>query len=232
MTAEAPVPLLRAEGLSRHVEGRPLWQRLRLELRESERLAVVGPSGSGKTLLLRALAGLDVLEHGVVYLDERPQTRWAMPDFRSRVMYLPQRPALGTGTVLDELRQPFSLKVHAGKQFNKARAAELLVALGRPASFLTLNLSTLSGGEQQTVALIRALLLDPAVLLLDEATASLDPEAARLAEAELLRWNEVPGRALIWVSHDPAQRERIATHHLDIQRVSVPAQATTERLPA
>lgn len=231
MTQPAPVPLLRAEGLSRHVEGRPLWQRLRLELRESERLAVIGPSGSGKTLLLRALAGLDALEHGVVYLDERPQTRWAMPDFRSRVMYLPQRPALAvSGSVLDELRQPFSLKVHAGKVFDKERAAELLVALGRPASFLTLNLATLSGGEGQTVALARALLLDPAVLLLDEATASLDPDAAALAEAELLRWNESPGRALIWVSHDPAQRTRVSTRSLDLRQFAQPQ--NPERQPA
>ena len=214
-------PLLQAQGLARSVAGRRLWHGLDLTLHAGERLGVVGPSGSGKSLLLRTLAGLDATQAGEVQLRGRPQAEWAMPEYRARVMYLPQRPALlGGGTVQDELRRPFRLRVHAGRTFDAGRAAQLAGALGRPASFLGLEAATLSGGEGQSVALLRALLLAPDVLLLDEASASLDPEAVELAETLLLEWSRGPGRALIWVSHDPAQRARVSTRLLPLTAVS------------
>ncbi|WP_264778810.1 ABC transporter ATP-binding protein [Deinococcus aetherius] len=210
--------LLSASGLRRTVEGRTLWQDLGLTVRAGESVAVTGPSGSGKSLLLRALAGLDPLEGGEVMYGGLPQSTWPMPQYRAQVTYLPQRPALDGGTVLDHLRRPFSLAAHRHRTFDVAAAEALLAALGREGAFLRLDTSTLSGGEGQLVALTRALLLDPAVLLLDEATASLDPEATRRAERLLLGWlGSAPRRALVWVSHDPAQRARVAPREVTLQ---------------
>ncbi|MGI8747975.1 MAG: ATP-binding cassette domain-containing protein [Deinococcus sp.] len=100
----------------RTVAGRALWQELNLDVAPGDQVAVAGPSGSGKSPLLRALAGLDLLEAGEVTLNGRSQSRWPMPNFRSQVMYLPQRPALSQGRVLDDLRRPFSLKAHADRR--------------------------------------------------------------------------------------------------------------------
>ena len=208
--------MLSASDLRRTVGGRVLWQGLNLQVQAGDRLAVTGPSGSGKSLLLRALAGLDPLETGEVVLQGRSQSRWPMPEYRSQVMYLPQRPAFGQGTVLAELRRPFGLKVHSGRPFPLDEAERWLAALGRP-DFLNLSVTTLSGGEGQLLALVRALLLSPSVLLLDEATASLDPDATHAAETALAQWCAAgPARALVWVSHDPAQRARVATRELPV----------------
>lgn len=208
--------MLSASDLRRTVAGRVLWQGLNLNVAAGDRVAVTGPSGSGKSLLLRALAGLDPLEEGEVTLHGRSQSRWPMPEYRSQVMYLPQRPAFGGGSVLDELRRPFGLKIHAGRPFPQDEAERWLAALGRP-DFLNLSVTTLSGGEGQLLALVRALLLGPSVLLLDEATASLDPDATRAAEAALAGWcAQESSRALLWVSHDPAQRARVATRELPV----------------
>ncbi|MBB6099913.1 putative ABC transport system ATP-binding protein [Deinobacterium chartae] len=210
--------LLSARDLTRAVARKTLWHGLGFDLAPGERLAITGPSGSGKSLLLRALAALDPLESGQVYLEGRVQSAWPMPLYRARVMYLPQRPALGQGRVLDELRLPFGLRVHAHRTWREAAALEILEQLGRPASFLELEGAHLSGGERQLVALARALLLSPSVLLLDEATAALDPQAVRCAEDALERWVRAEsGRALVWVSHDPAQRERVADRELNVR---------------
>lgn len=139
-----------------------------------------------------------------------------MPAFRAQVMYLPQRPVLMEGTVLDSLRRPFLLGSHASRPFPAEEARLLLEQLGRPPAFLEMSAASLSGGEGQTVALARALLLGPAALLLDEASASLDPQATRAAEAVLEGWRAAPGRALVWVSHDPQQWARVAGRELSV----------------
>ena len=208
--------MLSASDLRRAVAGRVLWEGLNLDVVAGDRVAVTGPSGSGKSLLLRALAGLDPLQGGEVTLRGRSQSRWPMPEYRSQVMYLPQRPAFGQGSVLEELRRPFGLKIHSARPFPLDEAERWLAALNRP-DFLNLDVTTLSGGEGQLLALVRALLLGPSVLLLDEATASLDPDATRAAETALDQWCAAgSARALVWVSHDPAQRARVATRELPV----------------
>jgi putative ABC transport system ATP-binding protein len=204
--------LLEARGLGRRVPGGEwLLHDVSLAVRPGDRVALVGPSGGGKTLLLRALAFLDPLDAGAVYWRGGPVGGGAVPAFRREVIYLHQRPSLFEGTVEDNLRLPFALKVHTGRHFDKARATGLLAALGREPSFLDKQQADLSGGEMQVTALVRALQLDPTVLLLDEPTAALDPDTARAAEALVRRWREEEaGRAYVWVSHDPGQALRVA----------------------
>ncbi len=209
--------MLSAFGLGRAVGARVLWQDLSFEVEEGASVAVTGPSGSGKTVLLRTLAGLEPIEAGEVSLLGRPQRDWPMPAYRARVSLLAQRPVLFPGTVLTNLQRPFTLRIHRERRFDPESAGRLLRTLGRDDAFLSLQGVNLSGGEAQIVALVRVLLLDPTVLLLDEATASLDPETTRKAEALLEAWrSERPERACLWVSHDPAQRARVASRELAI----------------
>ncbi|HEY0839191.1 MAG TPA: ATP-binding cassette domain-containing protein, partial [Vulgatibacter sp.] len=169
--------------------------------------------------LLRAIAGLDRVDEGRVELDGRTPRQWEPPAFRARVCYLHQRPALWDASVEANLAAPFALRAHAGKAFDRRRAAALLEDLGKDEAFLDARAKDLSGGESQVVALVRALLVDPRVLLLDEPTASLDRAAAARAEALLLDWiAEDPGRAFLWTSHDPDQLDRIATRRVDVER--------------
>ena len=176
-----------------------------------ERLGVLGPSGAGKTLLLRAIALLDPLDEGSVRWDDRIVRGEAMPGYRKRVVYLHQRPALLEGTVEDNLRYPFTLRTHRDRSFDPGLAESLLGRLGREPGFLAKSSRDLSGGESQLAGLIRALLLDPAVLLLDEPTASLDPATTGAVEGLLGEWLAArpDHRALVWVSHDADQARRM-----------------------
>ena len=216
--ADAARPVLTVEGLRRSVEGRVLYHDLGFTLQAGDRVAVRGPSGSGKTLLLRALAGLDPLEAGRVALLGVSQDGWRMPDYRSRLMLLAQRPSLPEGTVADALRAPFALRSHASRRFEARDAVAYLERVGRDATFLDASTGRLSGGEQQLTALLRVLLLEPQVLLLDEPTASLDAAAAETVEALVKAWLErSDARAYLWTSHDPAQIARVSTRVVELQ---------------
>jgi putative ABC transport system ATP-binding protein len=190
-----------------------------LSVNRGDRVAVLGPTGAGKTVLLRSLALLDKLDAGVIHWRSREVRGQAVPDYRTHVIYLHQRPALVEGSVEDNLRHPYAFAAHKGKRFDPNRIRELLERLGRNESFLEKSNRDLSGGESQIVALLRAVQLDPEVLLLDEPTASLDPDTARALENLINGWYEAGfgNRAFVWVSHDLEQAERISSRKLRMQ---------------
>ena len=178
----------------------------------------LGASGAGKTLLLRALAGLDAVQEGRVMFEDEPLDEWPAPLYRSKVSYLHQRPALFGGSVEDNLRRPFELQIHKDRRFDREEVVAWLERLNRNERFLDLSATTLSGGEAQLTALLRALQLGPQVLLLDEATASLDPETVLNVESLLKDWLGTGARACLWTSHDSAQLERVADVTFDLTR--------------
>jgi putative ABC transport system ATP-binding protein len=178
---------------------------------------LAGPTGSGKTVLLRAVAILDAWQEGTLTWHGSPVGPDRVPNFRSRVMYLAQRPIAFAGTVREGLRRPYELKQHADKTFDESLAYRWASILGRSAGFLDQQQKNLSGGERQIVALIRALLLDPEVLLLDEPTAALDANTRELVERCLTDWlspDSGQPRALIWVSHDAKQLATVGTREV------------------
>jgi putative ABC transport system ATP-binding protein len=178
-----------------------------------DRLAIVGPTGSGKTLLLRSLALLDSTDEGQVLWLNGPIGPGSVPDFRRKVIYVHQRPALIEGTVVENLRLPFSFGIHARENFDGNWVLSMLARVGRRADFLARSWRDLSGGEAQIVALVRALQLHPTVLLLDEPTASLDAAAAQTIEQLVSQWHQQSdgGRAVVWVTHDREQSSRVAS---------------------
>ena len=204
--------MLQARHLACHIAGRTLWQDLDLTLHAGERLGITGPSGSGKTLLLRTLAGLEPMQSGELACTGTELVEWWMPAYRARVVYVPQRPALREGTVEAALRAPFAFRLHRARAFPDAQAHTLLHAVGRDASFLRQRAERLSGGEAQIVAMLRALLVAPSVLLLDEPTASLDATTVIAIEQLLAHWiSAAPDHAYVWTSHDAAQLQRVTS---------------------
>lgn len=195
-----------------------IWRHLDLRLEPGDRLGLVGPSGSGKTLLLRALAGLDRLDEGTLALDGTPLEAWEMPDYRSRVAYVPQDAVVGEGTVEESLRFAFDFHVHRDKSYERERALSLLSELDRGAAFLHKEGTELSGGERQVTALVRVLLLEPEILLLDEPAASMDERLARGAEALVSSWMDGrrAGRALIWTSHLAGRLDRVTDRRIEL----------------
>ncbi|MEB0078429.1 ATP-binding cassette domain-containing protein [Pseudomonas sp. CCI3.2] len=227
MTLSPPKPtpatprqiLLNATGLVRYnaKSKTHLLNCVDFSLAAGDRVAVTGPSGSGKSVFLRALALLDSLDAGQIFWRNTRVSGAAIPAFRRHVSYIAQRPAMLEGTVEDNLRYPFSLKVYNDLHFDRDAAVRLAKQAGRDDSFLDKQSSELSGGEAQIAALIRVLQLQPDVLLLDEPTAALDPESSQEIEALVTAWFNATndnGRAYLWVSHDQAQAQRMSGRQL------------------
>jgi ABC-type iron transport system FetAB ATPase subunit len=174
---------------------------VRLEIAAGECVALHGPSGSGKTLLLRALADLDPHE-GRVRLDGREQSELPGPQWRRRVGLLPAESAWWAERV--------------GEHFAEGAGA-MLEALGLDPRCMGWEVSRLSSGERQRLALARLLAGEPEVLLLDEPTANLDADNTARVEAVIEAYRRERGAAVLWVSHDPEQRRRIAARHFLIR---------------
>ncbi|MDE1164671.1 MAG: ATP-binding cassette domain-containing protein [Pseudomonas sp.] len=187
-------------------------------LNGGDRVAITGPSGSGKSVFLRALALLDAPSRGELLFKGHPVAPDHVPAYRSRVCYIAQKPGLLDGTVADNLRYPYGLKVFAKARFDLPTVQRLLAQAGKPAAFLDKHSADLSGGEAQVLALVRVLQLDPDVLLLDEPTAALDPASAAQVEQLVGAWfGQAPGtRAYLWVSHDPQQAQRVSNRQLNM----------------
>ncbi|WP_038026873.1 ATP-binding cassette domain-containing protein [Synechococcus sp. PCC 7336] len=207
--------ILEANNLSHKVKSQWLWQNLSFSMKSGDRVALIGPSGSGKTVLLRTLSALAPLQQGNIRFRDRELSEWEMPQYRAQVMYLPQRPALPEASVEEAIREPLSLRVHRHKQYDRAAVSNLLEILDRDKAFLVKQTSHLSGGERQIVAFLRAVMLQPTVLLLDEPTASLDEKAATAIEAAIASWiDKGNNRACLWTSHNPLQLERVTTRQI------------------
>lgn len=172
------------------------------ELREGGILNIAGPSGVGKTTLLRVLARLKQAR-GNVFLSGKNWSEFTPTAWRRSVHYLSQKPAIFDGTVKDNLAKPFELDViKNGLALNWSLAAEIMEKLSLSAKLLDQDARTLSGGEASRMALVRALLVEPSVLLLDEPLAALDRKSsARVVELVSLWKRQVAGRGVILVSH-------------------------------
>lgn len=217
-------PVLAARALGRRPGRGPdaawIWRGLDLELAPGDLATVRGDTGAGKSLLLRALAQLDPLDEGEMSLHGRDVRDWPPPDWRRRVVYLHQSPVLLPGTVEENLRASFAWKAHADRTFDPDRVLARLEPLGRGRAWLERNAGDLSGGERQIVALVRALDVDPTVLLLDEPTAALDPSATDRLETLVRGWlddGDGDPRAVLWVTHDEAQARRVGRRRLRLE---------------
>jgi tungstate transport system ATP-binding protein len=186
---------------------------LDFDVHRGEVIALVGANGSGKTTLLRLL-------HGVV--PHAGTRRVAVPALRQAMVF--QRPFLLRLSAWNNLRIALWLSDRAVPTHERhARAGEALARVGlqalaaRPARLL-------SGGEQQRLALARAWATRPGLLLLDEPTASLDPDAKTAVEV-LLRGFAADGATLVFSTHDLGQARRLASRivHLDAGRIDLDA---------
>ncbi|MCW8887929.1 MAG: ATP-binding cassette domain-containing protein [Gammaproteobacteria bacterium] len=173
---------------------------LSLSLYRGEITTLQGTSGAGKSLLLRSIC--DLIEHqGEIFLDDLSHLKIAAHKWRRSVGMLAAESHWWHETIGEHFCDP-------------ARISEPLLQLGLSSAVLDQGVSHCSTGERQRLALIRLLQNEPQVLLLDEPTSGLDQTSALKVEEMVKSYVKQHQATAIWISHDPEQCRRVATHQL------------------
>ena len=181
---------------------RPALENVNLTLTAGTRLALVGPTGAGKSTLAKLMARLYDPQSGSVSFGGVDLRQASMEDLRRRIVVIPQEGFLFDGSVRDNLliAKPSATETELLRALDNIGLRERFEALPEGLDTQVRERgSRLSAGERQLVALSRAALVDPAVLVLDEATSNLDPGTEMLVEAALEKL--MIGRSVIVVAH-------------------------------
>ena len=202
-------PLYQLRGVRKfygaHAAARAVLNLDELDIECGEILAVVGPSGAGKSTLLRLLNFLEAPSTGTITFDGQPVPAEPPITLLRQVTTVFQRPVMLAGSVRDNVA--FGLRLRG-----KAPAALVEAALARVGltGIAGQSARKLSGGEAQRIALARALVLGPRVLLLDEPTANLDPYNVGLIEDIVREQNTAHATTVVVVTHNVFQARRLA----------------------
>lgn len=212
-------PIIQIRDMSKKYDvGRPALAGLNLEVRAGEALAVLGRSGSGKSTLLNMIAGLDKPSEGTVTVDGLrvdEMTEAASAKYRrDRIgMVFQFFNLLDDLTVYDNVLLPAQLAGMPRAQAS-TRAIELLAYLGIDPHARAFP-GRLSGGERQRVAVARALMNRPSLLLADEPTGALDSESAADVMELMKELNEA-GQTILLVTHDTALAQSCSTRTIEL----------------
>lgn len=204
-TAEVPLPLgpgqLTVEDVGFAYDDRPILQDISFRVEAGQWIGIVGPSGAGKTSLTGLVMGLFAPRTGRLLLDGRPYAEFDLRHLRAHMAYVSQEPVIYPATVADNIR--FGQRADPAALREAARRAGALEFIERLPGGLEARCGeggiNLSGGERQRLALARAFLRDPRLLILDEPTSALDArseEEIRAGLRELMR-----GRTALVVAH-------------------------------
>ncbi len=220
--------MISAVRLSRRFGSRLVVNDVSFEVAPSEIVALLGPNGAGKTTTLRMLAGLIAATSGTVALGGVPLTRATAGVLRGRIGFLTETPGLW-----DRLTVQENLEVYAGLHDLSdpgRRIGGLLEQLGLGAQ-ADVRAAELSKGMRQKVALARALLHNPRMLLLDEPTSGLDPEVRRSVRV-LLDDRRAAGCAILISTHqlDEAERQADRVAVLDGRLLAIDTPTRLRRL--
>ncbi|MEK6249190.1 MAG: ATP-binding cassette domain-containing protein [Planctomycetales bacterium] len=181
-----------------------------LNILKGQVFCILGPTGSGKSTLLRLLASLDPTTNGEIRFNGSATSHGSMPlEIRRRIAMVFQRPQLLRCSVRANVE--YGLRMRKQIPLQSERVDQILQRL-ELSSLSSQSASTLSGGQIQLVALARAFVLEPKLLLLDEPCANLDPARVALVEEVVAELNKKHGTTIIWTTHNVFQAQRVASH--------------------
>jgi ATP-binding cassette subfamily B protein len=180
----------------------PLYDRFTLRIAPGERVALVGPTGSGKSTFVKLIQRLYDVQEGAILIDGQDVSTVTQGSLRRAIAVVPQDPALFHRTLADNISyaRPDATQDEIVLAAKRARAHDFISRL--PKGYETLvgeRGVKLSGGERQRVAIARAFLADAPILVLDEATSSLDVETERQVQAAMEEL--MVGRTTIVIAH-------------------------------
>jgi len=205
-------PLLQLQNVScTFKSGHPLFQGVNLTVNKGDVIAVVGRSGGGKTTLLKCISHM-ILYEGSILLHGKKPADHQIPSYRTKVLYVPQRPSLLPGTPRTFIQQVRSYASRKNEENNEQAAIELGDSWGLDRDLWDRPWPSLSGGEaQRAVLAVACTLKNTEILLLDEPTSALDANTVHIVEDHLA---SLPGKpdhhiqAIFWITHSDEQRKK------------------------
>jgi ATP-binding cassette subfamily B protein len=217
-------------GVSFAYEGREVLREIDLRIAPGERVAILGPTGCGKSTLVRLLARFEDGYGGTIRIDGRELTEYSRAELRSQIGFVSQEPFLFSRTIAENIA--FGVRDASREAVRRAAriAAVDAVIQGFRDGYDTRigeRGVTLSGGQKQRVALARTLLLDPAIIVLDDTTSALDAETEAAVFAALER--AFAGRTTLVITHRLATAAR-ADRIVVLEQGRIVEQGTHEEL--
>lgn len=209
--------MLKLQNIYKTFEGKPVLTDINLDIPKGATHALIGSSGSGKTTLLRITLGLIPFDRGYVKINDQALLSFSPVEWADRIGYVPQ-----DGGLFPHISGVENVSLIAklrgwSKQKIESRVEELRKLVGLEARLLAQFPFELSGGQQQRVAIMRAAMMDPQVMLLDEPMAALDPLIRRSLQQELKSIFQRLGKTVLLVTHDLGEAvflaERITLLH-------------------
>lgn len=196
--------MLVGRGLTKHIDGRTLWRGLDVDLEPRTITALTGVSGSGKTTLLNVLGLLDAPSSGELRLGKRRLSGISGKDtrrlYREHFAFLFQNYALVEQWTVRANLELALRSIGVGKRARASRIRDALESVGL-GDHEKSRIYTLSGGEQQRVAIARVMVHRPSIVLADEPTAALDPDNAHTVKDHLRRFAD-DGAVVVLTTHD------------------------------
>ncbi len=179
-------------------------------------LVLQGASGAGKSTLLKLLARLIKADSGVAFLQGKDWTTYPANEWRLNVQYVSQQPVIFAGSVEENLLLPYKIKMAEAsrKQPDLNTIEKYITSLGFNGKILAQSAKTLSGGEKARIAILRAVLLEPLLLLLDEPSAYLDSDSREKTMRFLNQWVKDNQGGIIMVSHNQEDLEYLENYHI------------------
>ncbi len=193
-----------------------------LEMQGGKIIVLLGVNGAGKTTLMRMAAGLDDADAGKLLFNNQAIDSKSLRQVATLVF---QKSAMFNTSVYDNLAYGLRIR-HMPKDKIKEKVTEALQAV-RLSGFEKRKAKNASGGEQQRIALARAFLLEPQVMLLDEPTANLDPNSATIIEKAILGKKNA-GRIIVMATHNLSQARRMADEIVHIYNGEIVEVSSTE----
>jgi len=204
------MPLLETVNLYQRFDKQDILKNINLKVDKGEIFALIGPTGAGKTTLLRLVNLLDLPTSGIIYFDriDISESARLRTELRRRMAFVFQKPVVFNMSVYDNIA--CGLKWRKEKQSEIRQKVDSMLEMVSLSDYKDRNARTLSGGETQMVAIARAIVSEPELLLLDEPTANLDPALASRIESLITDISQHHNTTIIIATHDMSQGQRLA----------------------
>lgn len=204
--------LLELSNISYVANDKSIIRDVSLSVNQGDYITIVGPSGSGKSTLLKLCSDLISPTSGTITYDGRPLMAIDPESYRKEVGYCFQRPYLFAKTVRRNILFPYDIR---GMKPDMERIKYLFGLLHMPMEYLERRNDELSGGEMQRICLIRSLIFEPKVLLLDEVTSALDSVNTSIVEQVIDELHN-KGMTIVSITHSEEQSLRKANRRITI----------------